>query len=243
MVSIPTTPAIVRGRVRHTRQQPIRHKLSFGTHMWLVDLAEPLPDHLLASFPTADHFGGAASSIREAAIAFATSRQAVCAPDDRVLMLAAARSFGYSFNPLSVFWCVTRSGEVRWVILEIHNTYGSRHAHLVVPDERGGFEIPKEFYVSPFFTVDGSYRVRAKVAQNAVSVGLQLRQDDAVMFSASFAGTPKPATTWQLLLAAARTPFVAHQTTARIKFHGIWLWLRRLPVIPRPSPSTQTGMQ
>ncbi len=211
--------------------------------MWLLDLDEPLPDHLLASFPIADHFGGSLDSIGDAAIAFAASRDAQTLPDDRVLMLASARSFGYAFNPLSVFWCIASDGHVRWVILEIHNTYGSRYGHVVVPDDRGGFEIPKEFYVSPFFTVAGQYRVRLHMDEAVVSVGLQLQQDDATVFSASFAGRVQPATGLQLLLASIRTPFVAQQTTLRIKLHGIWLWLRRLPVVPRPTPSIQVGMR
>ena len=39
----------------------------------------------------------------------------------------------------------------------MHNTYGERHCYLLEPGERGRAEAGKEFYVSPFLTVDGSY--------------------------------------------------------------------------------------
>lgn len=243
MVMPPTQPSIVRGRVRHTRHRPITHSLSFATHMWLLDVDGPMPNNLLASFPVKDHFGGGASSFREAISAFAEAKGEHVADTDRLMMLAAARSFGHAFNPLSVFWCLTSEGDVRWLILEIHNTYGSRHAHLVMPDERGRFEIPKEFYVSPFFTIEGGYRVRVHLHDDNLNLGIQLRQDGVVVFSGSFAGKVRPATRRNLALASLRTPLVAHQTTARIRIHGIWLWLRRLPVVPRPTPEIQAGMR
>jgi DUF1365 family protein len=211
--------------------------------MWLLDVDAAMPDSLLASFPVKDHFGGAAASFRQAIATFGESKGEHVGKGDQLMMLAAARSFGHAFNPLSVFWCLTPEGEVRWLILEIHNTYGSRHAHLVVPDERGRFEIPKEFYVSPFFSIEGGYLVRVHLQNGNLNLGIQLRQDGVVVFSGSFAGKLRPATPWNLMVASLRTPFVAHQTSARIRIHGIWLWLRRLPVVPRPTPETQTGMR
>lgn len=211
--------------------------------MWLLDLQQPLPNTVLASFPSQDHFGGTAASIREAAVAFAHAEGATVETGDRLVMLAAARSFGHAFNPLSVFWCISSQGDVRWVILEIHNTYGSRHAHLVAPDAAGRVEFPKEFYVSPFFTVDGGYQVRITLDDNRCALGIVLRQQDEVVFSGSFAGDIQAASPRSILLASLRTPLVSYQTTARIRIHGIWLWLRRLPVVPRPTHTPQGGMQ
>lgn len=234
MVTTPTMPAIVRGRVRHARTHPIRHGLTFGTHLWLLDLGTPPPDHLLARFPVADHFDGRGDSLFECARSFATDHGATLRADDRILMLAAARSLGHAFNPLSVFWCLGPSGNVRWAIMEIHNTYGQRHAHLVQPDADGRLTFAKAFYVSPFFEVDGDYRVRLELDDDRIAVAVLLQQQGRTVFSASFAGHPAPATLPRLVMASLRTPFVSYQTTIRIRVHGIWLWLRRLPVVPRP---------
>ena len=46
------------------------------------------------------------------------------------------------------------------VVAEVHNTYGERHCYLLRPDDAGRAEAAKEFYVSPFFAVDGSYEMR-----------------------------------------------------------------------------------
>ncbi|MDX6259360.1 MAG: uncharacterized protein QOH84_1048, partial [Kribbellaceae bacterium] len=155
-------------------------------------------------------------------------------PDDRVVMLANARSpFGFVFDPLSVFWCLTSTGELRCVVLEIHNTYGERHAQLARPDAAGRFTLRKEFYVSPFFTVDGRYNVTLRLDAEHVSVAIDLLQHDRRVFSAAFTGQPRPASRRTVLRAALLTPFVTYQVWALIRMHGVALWLRRLPVIHR----------
>ena len=44
-------------------------------------------------------------------------------------------------------------------MVEVHNTYGDRHAYVVHPDEQGRARTDKAMYVSPFHGVDGSYDV------------------------------------------------------------------------------------
>ena len=75
----------------------------------------------------------------------------------RVTMLAQARVFGYVFNPLTVYWCHRPDGTLACVVAEVHNTYRQRHAYLLA--RRSGAEVPKQFYVSPFYPVDGRYRM------------------------------------------------------------------------------------
>jgi DUF1365 family protein len=211
----------------------VRHRFAYRTYQWLVDV-DDLPKHgVLASFSPADHLGSADRTLRENMAAFTAAHGVVLEPDDRVVMLANARSLGYVFDPLSVFWCITSTGELRCVVLEIHNTYGERHAHLAKPDNTGRFSLGKEFYVSPFFTVHGRYDVLLRLDAERVTVAINLTQEDLVVFSAEFSGRPRTARTMAVVAAALRTPFVTYQVWALIRLHGIRLWLRRLPVVPR----------
>lgn len=41
--------------------------------------------------------------------------------------------------------------------------------------------------------------------------------------------------------AATRHPFVTGTVSALIRRHGIALWLRRIPVVPRPRPGVRIG--
>jgi DUF1365 family protein len=248
MVNLPQLPAVVPGRVSHTRRIPLRHRFAYRTYQWLVDVDDLPKSRALASFSPADHLGSADRTLRENVAAFTAANGVPLKPDDRVVMLANARSFGYVFDPLSVFWCITAAGELRCVVLEIHNTYGERHAQLAKPDNTGRFSLGKEFYVSPFFTVHGRYDVLLRLDNERVTVAINLTQkqgkkrqgkesggtsEDLVVFSAAFSGRPRAARTMAVVAAALRTPFVTYQVWALIRLHGIRLWLRRLPVVPR----------
>ena len=228
---------LVRGKVLHQRKKPFVHGLKFTNYMWLVDLEEP-DQKLLPK----DHFGGEAPNMLAAVKAFVENNGAQIESGDHILALASARTNGYVFNPLSVYWCMNSDKKVRWVILEIHNTYGDRHAHLLKPDEQGNCRVKKEFYVSPFFTIDGEYRTRTLIDGKKVVVSVNLYQNDALVFSASFTGEQLEASIKNRMAAYLRTPFSTIQAMVRIRAHGIWLWLRRLPVIARPKHPKQSGM-
>ena len=49
-------------------------------------------------------------------------------------MLTTARTLGYVFNPITVFWAYDQAGARTAVVAEVHNTYGGRHAYLLRPD-------------------------------------------------------------------------------------------------------------
>jgi uncharacterized protein len=229
VVTLPQLPAIVAGHVSHSRRMPLRHRFRYRTYQWLVDV-DQLPRR---RFSAKDHLG-LGPSLRDNVATFTAADGIQLRPDDRVLMLANARSrLGFVFDPLSVFWCLSSAGEVRCVVLEIHNTYGERHAQLARPDATGRFTLGKEFYVSPFFTVDGRYDVTLRLDAERVSVAIDLVQREQRVFSAAFTGHPRPAGPWARGKAALLTPFVTYQIWALIRMHGVWLWLRRLPVIHR----------
>jgi DUF1365 family protein len=221
----------------------VRHDIGFRTYLWLVDLDALPHDTLLARFRAADHLGTDGSrTIKAKLLDFVQAQGRATVLGDRLVMLTGARAFGHAFNPLTVYWCVTPAGQVRWSVLEVHNTYGEQHAYLVTPDPDGRTHVAKEFYVSPFFSVSGRYLVRLRLDAERVAVAITLRQGGRTVFSAGFDGQPVPADRGGRLRAALRTPLVMHQTSVRIRLHGIWLWLRRLPVAPRPIHSPPRGL-
>lgn len=222
------TPALYRSTVSHTRRTPLRHRFRNTTHLWLVDLAD-LPDHgAWGRFEARDHLGDPARSIRENVEAF-LAREGVVVTGGRILMAANARALGYCFNPISVFWCFDATGRLAATVLEVHNTYGDRHAYLVHPDERGRALVPKQMYVSPFHGVDGHYEVTVPVPGERQYVGVRLVTAEGEVFDASLRGRRTHDGTGPLRAAPS-----ALLGTLRIHAHGLWLWLRRLPVQPRP---------
>ncbi|MFG2869210.1 DUF1365 domain-containing protein [Streptomyces sp. NPDC048338] len=244
--ALPRVPALYECTVAHARVTPVRHAFRRRTYLWLVDVDDlpRLPRVLrpLARFDARDHFGGHAPSIREGLQAYLRA-QGVHDADGPVLMLAHARVFGYVFNPLTLYWCHDRAGSPVCVVAEVHNTYGERHCYLLRPDDQGTADVPKDFYVSPFFAVEGSYRMRLPLPGDRLDLTVQLRHDDGARpFTATVRGRHRPAGPRALLGVALGHPWSTAVVSAGIRFHGIRLFLRGLPVRPRPAHPTQEGI-
>ena len=239
-VAPPAVPSLVVGQVTHTRRTPLVHRFRYRHYQWLVDVDDlprvRWPLSLLARFDPADHFDGGrhGGGIRGDLDHFLARHGVELASGTRVLMLAHARSLGHVFNPLSVFWCLAPNGRLTAAVLEVHNTYGGRHAYLVDVDDAGRAHVDKAFYVSPFNDESGEYRVRLVLEEHRVAVAVRLVRNAQTVLDAALAGTPTPATGRTLLSTAARHLSMTHRVTALIRLHGMRLWMRRLPVVPRP---------
>ena len=121
-------------------------------------------------------------------------------------------------------------------VVEVHNTYGDRHAYLVHPDEQGRATTPKAMYVSPFHGTDGTYDLTVPVPHDdRLDIVVNLTTDDGATFHASLSGRRTTAGPRRAAPAALRGSLL-------IRMHGVALWLRRIPVRQRPS-HTQEGVQ
>ncbi|MGW4855597.1 DUF1365 domain-containing protein [Streptomyces sp. NPDC004288] len=244
--AFPQVPALYPGEVVHTRVTPLRYGLRHRTYFWLVDIDDlpALPRLLrpLARFDPRDHFGGAAPTLRAGVTAFLAAN-GVAEPLGKVLMLCHARVLGHVFNPLTLYWCHGEDGRLVRVVAEVHNTYGERHCYLLSPDPQGVDEVPKDFFVSPFFDVEGAYRMRLPLPGDRLDLTVQLRHADGSRpLTATVRGTRRPAGPRTLLAVALRHPWSTAAVSLGIRLHGIRLYLKGLPVRSRPTAPTQEGM-
>ncbi|HEY2793631.1 MAG TPA: DUF1365 domain-containing protein [Micromonosporaceae bacterium] len=231
-------PCIYEAQIRHVRLDPIRNAFRYRSYYWLVDIDE-LPRQrwpllALAGFDARDHFDDPEVPIRDNLDRLLASHD-IELGGGRVLMLAHARVLGYVFNPLSVFWCHDATGRLVAVVAEVHNTYGGRHSYVLPATEDGVLHVAKEFYVSPFYDVDGAYRMRLPVPDDRLALTVALHHDGARPFVATLRGSRRPATASGLIGAALHHPASTLVGALLIRFQGIRLYLRGLPVVPRPS--------
>ncbi|WP_279580752.1 DUF1365 domain-containing protein [Fodinicola feengrottensis] len=236
------TPYLYETVVKHVRAAPLRNEFSYRSYQWLVDLDELPRVPALAEFRPADHLGDPARTIRQNVESF-LSGWGINLDGGRIVMLANARTFGYVFNPLSVYWCFRPDGDLECVIAEVHNTYGERHCYLLHTDERGRAEVEKVFYVSPFNPVDGDYRMSLPVPGDQLRLTVTLHRDGMPPFVASVRGHGRPASRKTLLGLAVRVPWVTATVAVQIRLQGFRLWLRRLPIVPRPTHDPQEDVQ
>jgi uncharacterized protein len=244
--TLPTLPALVAGHVTHHRSGPVRHRFRHKVYQWLVDL-DALPEQPwylkpFAGFSAADHLGDPSQSIRSNVEGYLSRNGVNLGQSSRIVMLANARVLGHAFDPLSVFWCLDGRGALVCIVAEVHNTYGQRHVYLLHPDASGIAGTDKAFHVSPFFDVSGRYEMRFELSPRTVSSAITLHRKGAKAFTASFNGRPTPATPTAVLGQLIRKPLMPQQVSALIRIHGIYLWLRRLPVRRPPHHQPQEGV-
>jgi uncharacterized protein len=235
-------------RIRHVRTGPIAHAFEHRSHSWLVDL-DDLPDpgpglRRLVRFDAQDHLGRPGHTLRENLDAFLAARGADLAGGS-ILMLASPRILGVVFNPITVYWCYRGDPDdasLACVVVEVHNTYGERHAYLVQPDPVGSARAAKELYVSPFNDVSGSYDLRLPEPTERLRLAVTLRRPSHAPFVATLTGRRVPPTRRAVLRRVLAQPLEPLRVIALIRWHGIRLWLRRLPVQPRPVHRPQEGV-
>lgn len=236
------TPSLVPATIGHLRRTPVRHGFTYRSYSWFIDIDDlphpPRPLGPFARFDADDHFPEPATpgaSLRDRLESHL--RQAgIDPPDGPVTALLSARVAGHVFNPLSVFWCHRADGSLRYVVAEVHNTYGERHCYVVTTDAAGRARVGKEFYVSPFNPVEGAYELSLPEPgpDGRVALSVTLHRDGHAPFVATLRGHTVAATTRALLAAQIRTPLAPLVVSARIRLQGIRLWARRLSVVPRP---------
>jgi cyclopropane fatty-acyl-phospholipid synthase-like methyltransferase/DUF1365 family protein len=225
--------------IRHVRVDPVRHDVQHRSCLWYVDLDElpRLPRGLrwLARVEAGDHVGDdPRASLRENVEAYLQDH-GIDLCGGPIMMLANARSAGYVFNPLSLYWCHDASGAVICVVAEVHNTYGQRHRYLLRPDDAGRAEIAKDFYVSPFYPIDGYYRMSVPEPNGTLALTVTLHRPGERPFVATVRGTAVSASPAAAAVrAAVRHPIGTWRVRAAITGHGLRLWRKGLPVQPRP---------
>ena len=200
----------------------------------------PAPLRPFTRFRAADHLGDPRRLASPRTFGRRSTSHGLAA--DRILLLTCPRVARPRVQP-AVGLLLLRHGSGRRrrpvvaVIAEVHNTYGGRHVYVLRPDDAGRDTVDKQFYVSPFLPMGGTYLMRTPLpGRVALSVSIALRQGGRTPFVATLTGRGRPAATAGAIIGrrcAGRC--VTLRTAALIRWQGIRLWLRRVPVQPRPA--------
>ena len=237
------------GEVMHVRLKPIGHRFSYRVMSLLIDLdrldAADRQSRLfgvnraaLYSFHEKDHGERDGSSLR----IYAQRRAAECGVDltgGRVLLLCYPRLLGFTFNPLSAYFCYRADGELALMIYEVRNTFGDIHAYVlaVQPGELSESGLrqtqDKLFYVSPF--IDMPMRYHFRVSPPAADVKLRILETDSAgpLLAATFHGRRRELSAAQLLGSFFALPLVTLKIVAAIHWEALRLWIKGARLVPR----------
>ena len=244
------------GQVRHTRLRPKRHAFVYDTFFLMLPMRHL--DQTAASsglsvnragaisFHDRDHgdgrgpeAGGALAWLEEM-----LRQQGMDDADGEVWLHTYPRIFGYTFKPVSFWYCHRADGRLRAVVAEVNNTFGERHCYLLDAPRYGAeLQADKCFHVSPFCRVEGRYRFRfMRTQQNGqprTVVRVDHDDDQGPLINTSVSGRLEPVSAAALRRALWRYPAMTLMVMARIHWQALQLWLKRVRFFGKPPAPEQ----
>ncbi|WP_108519430.1 DUF1365 domain-containing protein [Bradyrhizobium algeriense] len=250
--------ALYVGEVMHARLKPIGHRFSYRVMSLLIDL-DRLADAdrrsplfgvnraALYSFHEADHGKRDGTSLHAYAQRCAAER-GIDLTGGRVLLLCYPRLLGYTFNPLSIYFCYRADGELALLIYEVRNTFGDVHPYVlpVTPGEISDAGVRQQqdklFYVSPFIGMAMRYHFRVLPPGERVQLRILETNREGPLLAATFNGSHRALNTKELLRAFVALPLVTMKIMAAIHWEALRLWLKGARLVPRPTAAFYTGL-
>jgi len=250
--------ALYVGDVMHARLKPMGHRFSYRVMSLLIDL-DRLADAdrqsrlfgvnraALYSFHEADHGRRDGSSLRAYAQRCAAER-GIDLTGGRVLLLCYPRLLGYTFNPLSVYFCYRADGELALLIYEVRNTFGDIHPYVLpvlsgeISDAGVRQQQDKLFYVSPFIEMAMRYHFRVLPPGERVQLRILEADREGPLLAATFNGSRRALNTKELLRAFFALPLVTMKIMAAIHWEALRLWLKGARLVPRNDAAHNTGL-
>jgi DUF1365 family protein len=236
--------ALYTGALRHRRFRPARHEFTYRLFMAWLDV-DRIPETMArtpwtgynrfhwASFCERDHFGDARLPLRERVEADAEAH-GVRLPDGPIFLLTHLRYLGYCFNPISLFYCFDRAGNVETVLAEVNSTFGeTRNYWLAGLHHR----CPKTMHVSPFMGMDLDYEFALSQPAGKLVAHMNTIErgaEDDRLFDATLTLERQPWNTVSVGAALARHPWMTAKVIGAIHWEALRLWMKKVPVQEAP---------
>lgn len=248
----PLASAVYVGQVQHRRHAPHPHAFRYPLFMLYLDLAEldrvfagrwlwSVGRRNVAAFHREDYLGDPSLPLDEAVrrrYAEVTGRR----PEGPIRLLTHLRYFGYSFNPVSFYYCFQPDGEtLDGVVAEITNTpWKERHSYVLpVATAANGpdglrWRFDKRFHVSPFMPMDRGYDWRFNAPASRLFVHMNIERADGRDFDATLTLERRPLSASSLARCLLRHPWITARVVLAIHWQALRLWLKRNPVYDHP---------
>lgn len=246
--------ALYAGTVAHRRVWPRRHQLAYRCFWLLLDLDEAAKPGFsgwllginrmaVMSVRDTDHGNGSGEPLRAQVARLLAASEISSAPAS-VQLLTMPRVLGYVFNPLSVYFCRDAQERLFAIIYEVNNTFGERRAYVlpVAPDAPTAAKRPirqscaKDMYVSPFNGTDMTYAFSVVPPEETMRVAITTSDAERTVLYANMTGERRALAPRHLLRALVTVPFAPLKVITAIHWEALRLWLKGVPLHPRPSP-------
>jgi DUF1365 family protein len=175
-------------------------------------------------------------------------------PTGPIAMLAHLRTWGWLFNPVTVYFCLDADGtQVDALVAEVTNTpWHERHAYVLGPipcpasdphcdPTRLQYRFPKALHVSPFMGMDQEYVLECdppgRRPGDRLVVRLASIESGQKVFEAMLVLRRREATRRELGRVLWSYPLMTLRVSTAIRRQAFRLWRKGVPFHPHPSRS------
>ena len=238
------------GEVRHARLKPVRNAFVYGTYFLMLPMRS-LQRHgpgalafnrpAALSFFDADHGDGRGPE-QGGALAWLDAllaSEGIDGADGEVWLHCYPRVLGFTFKPVSFWYCHRQDGRLRAIVVEVNNTFGERHCYLLDAPRLGAeLRATKVFHVSPFCGIEGGYRFRFMFTPDMGRTVARIDYDDAQgpLLQTSVSGTLVALDARAVRKALWTYPAMTLGVVARIHWQAVKLLFKRAPFFRKPVP-------
>ena len=233
--------------VYHKRLRPAEHVLKYRVFSLLValDEIEQLSDKFwlfsynrwnLISFFDKDFGDGSGGSL-QAYVLQKLSENGISVQPARILLSCYPRVLGYSFNPISLFYCLDEQNRPIAILHEVHNTFGERHTYVLAVDNQAqcsdgwiNQSSDKVLFVSPFAHMNMRYTFRLNVPGEKQVLVIRAFDEIGQLLTASYTAKQVKLTSTNLLRYFCGIPLLSVKVIAGIHYEALKLWLKKVPL-------------
>ena len=246
--------------VFHRRLRPKQHEFLYRVFYFYVDLGE-LPAVArklkifgvnrpnLYSLRDQDHFqyGPRVRPIADNVREFLERSACPLEEGDSIRMLCFPRMLGYTFNPITIYFCFRADGTPCASVVEVGNTFRELKPYLVprTPDGKCDFEVrvPKQYYVSPFSPVDLEFHFRFHLPDERLRIFIDDYDAEGKVLISTLTGKRRELSFGNLVKFTAKFPLITLKVIVLIHWQAFRLWLKRIPFFLKETrPDDQRGV-
>ena len=233
---------IMTGTVFHKRYSPVEHEFRYRHGMLLVDIDELDAVCAQSRAVSLERFNWIAFLRQDYLPSHRILRDEVRhqikektgdAFDGQIYLLAMWRMPGVLMNPIAIFYCQDKEGELSHLVVEVHNTpWGERHVYVLTPP----FEdpVPKAFHVSPFLPMALTYRFEAPEPSDVAALTIRVSSNEAQVFTSGFHFVRGDFGASEFRRFIVNFPWATLSVMRRIYWQAFLLWIKRVPFFRHP---------
>jgi len=239
------------GTVVHRRLTPLARTFPFRLFMTYVDLSEldtafgrrglwSTRFPAVARFRRRDYLGDPQVPLDESVRRLVEARIGR-RPDGPIRLLTNFRTFGFTMNPVSFYYCFDADGRnVKTLVAEVRNTpWNERHCYVVdctSPCDSSDAlpECAKRMHVSPFLEMGMTYRWRVAAPGERLALAIENHAEDGMPFQVDLALRRVPISARSKLRMLIRYPLLTWFIFLRIYLEAWRVWRLGVPFVPHP---------